>query len=145
MLETINGRPEFVLVFERFMVDTIRIRGHGGKDKAQTAAERQQRRRGRVKELRELAQDINELMQRAFIGSSTVESTGDVDDLGRPTWRVETDWDAEVLLASCVLGPDQIRCRTCNEVKPKHDSFKGNCGRCKHAVAHRNRQVQAND
>ena len=26
MLETINGRPEFVLVFERFMVDTIRIR-----------------------------------------------------------------------------------------------------------------------
>ena len=64
---------------------------------AQTAAERQQRRRGRVKERRELAQEINELMQRAFIGSSTVESTGDVDDRGRPTWRVATDWDAEVL------------------------------------------------
>ena len=62
---------------------------------AQTAAERQQRRRGRVKERRELAQEINELMQRAFIGSSTVEST--VDDQGRPTSRVATDWDAEVL------------------------------------------------
>ena len=40
------------------------------------------------------------------------------------------------------LGPDQIRCATCNEVKPKYDSFKGNCGRCKHAVEHRSHQVQ---
>ena len=51
---------------------------------AQTAAERQQRRRGRVKERRELAQEINELMQRAFIGSSSrpVALTTEADRLG---------------------------------------------------------------
>ena len=64
---------------------------------AQTAAERMQTMRGRMRERRELAQEINELVQRAFIGSSTVDPTGDVDDRGRPIWRVATDWDAEVL------------------------------------------------
>ena len=39
-----------------------------------------------------------------------------------------------------VLGPEHIRCSTCRKVKPKQDSFKGNCGRCKHEVEHRNRQ-----